>query len=563
MEENAPQNDGVASVQVSLMPMSFRVGGESVDVKSYIDDSEKPLKILWEDTDLVKVYDDIAPSQPNDFTVVPSDPATGADLQGQVSEGSSQFYAVYPSEAAVGFSEGIVTVTVPSSQVIPAGRNVDPKALVSVAYASRGEALQFRNVCGFLAVEVSYSNIKSVTITGTGIAGNAAVDGKTGVLSDGGSASATGTITLTHEAGLFPKGTYYVALLPGTTQADGFTVSMTQDIAGFSATRTASGAIEIARNGGFTFGKLDTSLSWTYLIGSADELVAWNNRYADWKAKDKVYLTADIDMSGKDWTPHNFSGTFDGQGHKIYNIVVERSDNTPSSFIWALTGVLKNVIIGSYDGVSKDGTSHFYQLRSDNSDYRFAGLVNNTSGAASLSNVKNFADVKVLSSSTAIRLYRVAGICAQWSSTGNVIDCENYGDITAESEVPAKENNGTIAGIISFVNTDTTVSGCKNYGTVTSNNSQVAFLSGIVGNANGGSALQVSSCMNYGKILSTATPTGFNAINLGGIVAQFSKTGSIVKDSDNHGEILHEISSQTSNTNNLGGIVAYMIYGTF
>ena len=40
--------------------------------------------------------------------------------------------------------------------------------------------------------------------------------------------------------------------------------------------------------------------------------------------EDSYRLTADIDLSGADWTPIPFSGTLDGDGHTIYNLTLRR-----------------------------------------------------------------------------------------------------------------------------------------------------------------------------------------------------------------------------------------------
>jgi len=41
-------------------------------------------------------------------------------------------------------------------------------------------------------------------------------------------------------------------------------------------------------------------------------------------------LAADIDMKDVDWTPVPFSGTFDGNGHTIYNLAIRRTGDTSS-----------------------------------------------------------------------------------------------------------------------------------------------------------------------------------------------------------------------------------------
>lgn len=561
--------------EITLETISLTAGKEARDIpvapqsKAFIDGTA----VLWESTDQVRIYDDVAPATPHDFSVTPSDPASSAELSGQVAEGSSHFHAVSPAAAGVSISGSDITLSLPAAQVIPAGKNVSSEALLSVASADRGNALEFKNVCGFLKVEVSYKNVKSITVTGEKIAGTATVDAATGQIKD--NSSATGSVTVTYAEGeVFPTGVYYIAVLPGTTPAGGFTVSLTQDIAGFSATKTATQAVPIARNGGFDFAKLDTTIAWEYLISNADELVAWNARYAEWKATDKVYLTADIDMTGHSgWVGHDFSGTFDGLDrgdnttiHKIYNFVVENTDGQ-SCFIGALSGTLKNLIIGSSDGITKDGISKFHVTSSKQTSYIFPSLVRATTANtdASMENVSNFAQVKL--DGTDFRMLRAAGICAQWSSNGDCVNCNNYGDVEIASDVKPAEDadhsstktGGTIAGIISFANKPVGITGCNNYGKITANSNYLYRVGGVLGYPT--AAIEISNCSNYGDIVCKGAPT-VSELNIGGIASSIGNANAKILESENHGEVCHSISSNTSKTTNIGGIVGYSNNGT-
>ncbi len=62
-----------------------------------------------------------------------------------------------------------------------------------------------------------------------------------------------------------------------------------------------------------------------YSIGSADELIEFQQLVAETPGVYKAKLTADIDMTGKEWTPFGtVVMTFDGQGHTIKGISVTR-----------------------------------------------------------------------------------------------------------------------------------------------------------------------------------------------------------------------------------------------
>lgn len=74
-------------------------------------------------------------------------------------------------------------------------------------------------------------------------------------------------------------------------------------------------------------------------------------------------LTADIDMTGEDWTPigdtnDGYTGTFDGNGHKISKLVCERTGDKQVSGLFAQlkeNSVVKN--LGMEDGVFTSSTS--------------------------------------------------------------------------------------------------------------------------------------------------------------------------------------------------------------
>jgi hypothetical protein len=96
-----------------------------------------------------------------------------------------------------------------------------------------------------------------------------------------------------------------------------------------------------------------------YQIGNADELLEFSQIVNSGENDAKAVLTANIDMSGKTWTPigdddHRFVGTFDGQYHVIDHLVFEGTDKvgifgvvSGGCFIKNLTAGPNNVIKGN------------------------------------------------------------------------------------------------------------------------------------------------------------------------------------------------------------------------
>ena len=90
-----------------------------------------------------------------------------------------------------------------------------------------------------------------------------------------------------------------------------------------------------------------------YLIGTADDLVEFSALVNDESAENAAacaMLTADIDMKDVSWTPigsdkRKFAGTFDGQFHRIKNLVINTDKKEQGLFGVAADATIKHVII--------------------------------------------------------------------------------------------------------------------------------------------------------------------------------------------------------------------------
>ena len=68
-----------------------------------------------------------------------------------------------------------------------------------------------------------------------------------------------------------------------------------------------------------------------YQIANADDLMEFSDMVAYGEGSLNAVLTDDIDLSGYDWLPigttsATYCGTFDGQEHRILNMVVNTED---------------------------------------------------------------------------------------------------------------------------------------------------------------------------------------------------------------------------------------------
>lgn len=171
----------------------------------------------------------------------------------------------------------------------------------------------------------------------------------------------------------------------------------------------------------------------TYTVYTADGLLAWNEA-AQIDLSINCTLTADIDLTGKKWTPigygatseYGYQGTFDGQGHRITGLAIISDD--PHGENAAL-----------FDGIGGNGEVKNLQLVDVDFNVKQGGV---SSGIA----WSNFGTLTACS---------VTGTIATANGDVSGIAVNNFGTITA------CWFNGTIAGY----NLGNIVS--SNYGTLT------------------------------------------------------------------------------------------------
>lgn len=166
-----------------------------------------------------------------------------------------------------------------------------------------------------------------------------------------------------------------------------------------------------------------------YLIGNASDLEA----FSEWLSGggdallSKVKLTADIDLSGYEHRPigptegFKYNGTFDGQGHRILNMVINNPDNNLQGFFGALRGgtIIRNLIIDKSCSVTgKDFVGGF------------CGMVQTSNGPVTFENCINEATVHATNGSS-------SGFIGAGKSGYPAIvfrNCVNTGNISASGK---------------------------------------------------------------------------------------------------------------------------------
>jgi len=523
------------AVPVSLLATSEDAGKVSLDF-------EQSPNVQWADSDVIAVFDGAGKRQ---FAVEEgSNTGATATFYGEAVPGAT-LYAVYPFEAGNSLSGSELSISVPASQVIGAGACVDTTAIVSVGMAENGQ-VAFKQVCGLVKVDITTRGVRKVVLSGNALAGTATVaaDGSVSSVTE-----AAGSIELSYEGGVnFPAGTYYAAVLPGTTEAGSFSVQLVGG-GGLSWQKSASSAVTVARRQVIGAGEVDSEATFVRHITNKEELFAWGEVMGQ-ESNVTVYLDEDIDCGSDPWVGMGatFDGTFEGQNHKIYNLIVNYDGDT--GFISRLSGSLNNVTFGSADGISYDNTSCITHngMSEVDADTHYLGLVGRLVGNGTLSGVVNYASIVAAATNSRVYMGGLVGL-VPGDEHVIIVDCINYGSVTNNSTWAGGQTRmggivGQCSGALEAVN-------IENHGNLTVNNSVTNFVGGLCGDL--GSESSITEASNYGMI--SFIDGGTQKTYIGGCFG--SVRGSIIMSCHNYAPI-----SVTRNADHwFGGIAGFMETG--
>ena len=201
-----------------------------------------------------------------------------------------------------------------------------------------------------------------------------------------------------------------------------------------------------------------------------------------------ITLTADIDLSGIDWTPigidynHQYTGTFDGNGKTITGLTVTTSDQYAGLFGYIGSGgAVKNVVL---EGV---------QITSDNSLGSVGGVAGNSYG-----------NIEYCSVSGSVSGNGIVGGVVGYQIGGSIIGC------SSSATVKGTQGAGGVAGT---TNSGASLTGCYATGDVTveNNTTNAAFAGAVVGSNGASSTLQ--ACYATGSV----TGSGSGTVYVGGV----------------------------------------------
>ena len=217
----------------------------------------------------------------------------------------------------------------------------------------------------------------------------------------------------------------------------------------------------------------------TYTVYNADGLLAWNEA-AQKDRSINCTLTADINLTGKDWTPigtnfyNSYTGTFDGGGHTIMGLTVTTNDQYVGLFgRLGEAGTVKNVVM---DGIQIT-CNHRLGYAGGVAGFSWGGTIENCSVSGSVSGticaggvvgIQWEASITGCSSSATVKgMVQVGGVAGETNAGATMAACYATGNVTIEID-PIDNIRG--GGLVGF-NAGSSVLACYATGNVTSTGS--------------------------------------------------------------------------------------------
>ena len=238
----------------------------------------------------------------------------------------------------------------------------------------------------------------------------------------------------------------------------------------------------------------------SYTVTSADGLMHVTDLVNGGKTDINITLTADIDLTGKDWAPigtsfHNsYTGTFDGGGHSITRLTVTTNDEHAGLFgCLGKAGTVKNVVMedvqitsnrssGFAGGVAgfSDGTIENCSVSGSVSGTVYVGGVVGAQWGGSITGCSSSATVK--------GTVDVGGVAGQTNSSATLTACYATGNVIIEINPKKNIAGGSLVGM----NAGSSLLACYATGNVTSTGSSTGNV--YIGGFLGGNYTTVTAC---------------------------------------------------------------------
>ena len=231
----------------------------------------------------------------------------------------------------------------------------------------------------------------------------------------------------------------------------------------------------------------------TYTVYNADGLMNVAELVNGGKTDINITLTADIDLTGKDWTPigtdydNSYKGTFDGGGHTITGLTFTTNDEFAGLFGWLnRAGTVKNVVMegvqitsNQIDGGSIGGVVGSSWGTIENCSV--SGSVSGTVYVGGVVGVQIGGSITGCSSSATVKgTVDVGGVAGQTNSSATLTACYATGNVIIEINPKKNIAGGSLVGM----NAGISLLACYATGNVTSTGSSTGkvHIGGFLGN---------------------------------------------------------------------------------
>lgn len=490
-KEIAPVEEEAAPAGEELVTVSF---GVNVATKAFV---ESDGTVKFEESDLFAIYDGTAIRQ---FTVKAGsvdETGTSAIITGEIDADATTLSAMYPFSAA-SLSGSALAASIPDVQTIASGKMTDGAAMILSASGAVGSSLEFGPSAAMLSFTVA-DGVNRVIFHTKAMEAIAGTSPCLEVNIPGGAA-----------------GTYFASVNAGSYQGirvftdNGTNIYLKE---GNGTLTTTAGVIK-------TLGAVASSTEVKAVCTRADMTALATAPGVP------VYLCRDLNLAGEAWIPQDFTGTFEGQYHRVYNITASPATGY-AGFLKSVGdySVVKNFCAGSsdYDFATKtgnyDGVSAI-TLNEPSAGYGYAGLLAYVRKGSYVENVVNFASLTASSACGAH--HRMAGVAGTLKAEVTMKDCINFGTVTDNSVVTTGNYKSTLGGVSGAVDGNGTVmDGCINKGAVTNNSKELSIVGGVCAVIFYSGT--VTGCVNEGVVNNNADCVGFGngtgyVVRVGGVV---------------------------------------------
>ena len=268
----------------------------------------------------------------------------------------------------------------------------------------------------------------------------------------------------------------------------------------------------------------------TYTVYNANGLMNIAELVNGGKTDINITLTADIDLTGKNWTPigtdydNSYKGTFDGGGHTITGLTFTTNDEYAGLFGWLnRAGTVKNVVM---EGVQ---------------------ITSNQIYGGSIGGVVGY-------SWGTIENCSVSGSVSGTVYVGGVVGAQIGGSITGCSSSATVKGTVDVGGVAGQTNSSATLTACYATGNVTIEINPTKNIAGgsLVG-MNAGSSLL--ACYATGNVTSTGSSTG--KVHIGGFLGNNYTTVTACYWKNNHEQGIGYNRESTGATKVDGSVVTW------